>query len=278
MTFRTRIFLSASTAVLIGIVATSWIAWTLAAAHELTIGALLLAAVAGLVTGCVSIAVLSAPWTRRLHALEERAAHYAKGGTTAPTPDFGNDEIGAVARMLDALTQDVSARLAGLEADRARMAAILSGMIEGVLVVNEHGRLQLANDAARRLLKIDSAVEGRHYPEIVRHPAVAQQIAAALGGKPTASVELTGLRDPGVILMARTAPVDVSPGRGAVVVLHDITDIRRTDRIRRDLLSGFPSLPRHATPHPSPREAQRSWKQAAEYRRPIAGSPSNRYP
>jgi two-component system phosphate regulon sensor histidine kinase PhoR len=37
--------------------------------------------------------------------------------------------------------------------------------------------------------------------------------------------------------MARTAPVDVSPGRGAVVVLHDITDLRRTDRIRRDFVA-----------------------------------------
>ena len=56
-------------------------------------------------------------------------------------------------------------------------------MIEGVLVVNEHGRLQLANDAARRMLQLDDAVEGRHYPEIVRHPAVAEQIAAALAGQ-----------------------------------------------------------------------------------------------
>ena len=62
------------------------------------------------------------------------------------------------------------------------MEAILAGMIEGVLVVNEHGRLQLANDAARRMLRIDEAVEGRHYPEIVRQPAVAAQIAAALAG------------------------------------------------------------------------------------------------
>jgi two-component system phosphate regulon sensor histidine kinase PhoR len=208
-----------------------------AADGTLTLGELLLAALAGIAAGSVAIAVLSAPWSRRLHALEERAAHYAKGGAGALTPDFGNDEIGAVARMLDALTLDVSTRLAGLEADRKRMAAILSGMIEGVLVVNEHGRLQLANDAARRMLRIDDAVEGRHYPEIVRHPAVAQQIAAALGGKPTESVELTGLRDPGVTLMARTAPVDVSPGRGAVVVLHDITDLRRTDRIRRDFVA-----------------------------------------
>lgn len=237
MTFRARIFLSTAAAVATSIAVTTWIAWIAAAAHELTLGRLLLAGVAGLAAASVTIAVLSAPWTRRLRALEERAAHYAKGGQLAPTRDFGTDEIGTVARMLDALTQDVATRLKGLEADRARMEAILSGMIEGVLVVNEHGRLQLANDAARRMLRIDDAVEGRHYPEIVRHPAVAQQIAAALGGKPTASVELTGLRDPAVTLMARTAPVDVSPGRGAVVVLHDITDLRRTDRIRRDFVA-----------------------------------------
>jgi two-component system phosphate regulon sensor histidine kinase PhoR len=237
VTFRLRVFLSTSAALVTAVVVTSWIVWMASTARALTSGTVLLAAVAGLAAGSVSIAILSAPWSRRLHALEARATHYARGGDGAPTPDFGNDEIGAVARTLDALTLDVSTRLAGLEADRKRMAAILSGMIEGVLVVNDHGRLQLANDAARRMLRIDDAIEGRHYPEIVRHPAVAQQIAAALAGKPTESVELTGLRDPGVTLMARTAPVDVPPGRGAVVVLHDISDLRRTDRIRRDFVA-----------------------------------------
>jgi two-component system phosphate regulon sensor histidine kinase PhoR len=181
--------------------------------------------------------VFSAPLSRRLRSIEERAQRYAAGNFARSVPDYGQDEIGAVARILDSLTHDLAARLAGLEADRARMAAILSGMIEGVLVVNEHGRLQLANQAARRMLRIDDGVEGRHYPEIVRQPAVAAQISAALAGKPTDSVELTGLRDSGVTLIARTAPVDASPGRGAVVVLHDITDLRRADRIRRDFVA-----------------------------------------
>ena len=191
----------------------------------------------GIVSAVVLTWIFSAPLARRLRAIDERARRYAEGDLSRSIPDFGQDEIGKVARMLDSLTQDLGQRLAGLEADRARMAAILSGMIEGVLVVNEHGRLQLANEAARRMLHIDDAVEGRHYPEIVRQPAVAGQIAAALGGRPTESVELTGLRDAAMTLIARTAPVDVSPGRGAVVVLHDITDLRRADRIRRDFVA-----------------------------------------
>ncbi|PYR95288.1 MAG: two-component sensor histidine kinase [Acidobacteria bacterium] len=86
-------------------------------------------------------------------------------------------------------------------------------------------------------LRIDGAIEGRHYPEIVRQPAVARQITAALAGQPTASVELTGMRDPSTILIARTAPVASPGGRGAVVVFHDITDLRRADQIRRDFVA-----------------------------------------
>jgi two-component system, OmpR family, phosphate regulon sensor histidine kinase PhoR len=191
----------------------------------------------GLLVAVVLTWIFSAPLARRLRAIDERARGYAAGHFARGVPDYGEDEIGNVARTLDSLTHDLAKRLQGLEADRARMAAILSGMIEGVLVINEHGRLQLANDAARRMLHIDAAVEGRHYPEIVRQPAVAEQIAAALSGKPTTSVELTGLRDSGMTLIARTAPVEISPGRGAVVVLHDISDLRRADMIRRDFVA-----------------------------------------
>jgi two-component system phosphate regulon sensor histidine kinase PhoR len=181
--------------------------------------------------------IFSFPLSRRLKAIEDRAGRYAAGNFAPTVPDYEQDEIGSVARLLDSLTHDLAARLAGLEADRARMVAILSGMVEGVIVVNEHGRLQLANDAARRLLDIREAAEGRDYPDIVRQPAVAKQIEAALAGRPTESVELSELKGGDLTLIARTAPVDASPGRGAVVVLHDITDLKRTDRVRRDFVA-----------------------------------------
>lgn len=237
VTFRAKIVLTALSAAVMGVLITTSLSWSLESRGTSRSTTALAGALAGIVTGALVATILSTPLTRRLRALEERARRYAGGDLTRATQDYGQDEVGSVARMLDSLTHDLANRLAGLEADRARMAAILSGMVEGVLVVNEHGRLQLANEAARRMLRIDDGVEGRHYPEIVRQPAVAQQIAAALTGKPTESVELTGLRDAAVTLIARTAPVDASPGRGAVVVLHDITDLRRADRIRRDFVA-----------------------------------------
>jgi two-component system phosphate regulon sensor histidine kinase PhoR len=189
------------------------------------------------VSGALLAWAVSIPLARRIGAIEERARRYAAGNLAPTLPDYAQDELGDAARMLDTVTRDLAGRLGSLEADRARLAAILSGMIEGVLVVNEHGRLQLANDAARRMLGIDPAAEGRLYPEIVRQPAVAQQIAQALKGTPTEGVELPGPRDPKVTLIARTAAVNAPNGRGAVVVLHDITDLRRADQIRRDFVA-----------------------------------------
>ena len=237
MSFRTKAFFTALAAAAAAIAVVFAVEWALEPLRAPSAGVGFEAGLVGLFVGGVTASILARPLTRRLRALEARAGRYAGGDLTKNDPDYNRDEIGNIVRLLDSLTEDLAARLAGLEADRARMAAILSGMIEGVVVVNEHGRLQLANDAARRMLQIGDAAEGRHYPEIVRQPAVAQQIASALAGRPTESVELTGLRDAAVTLIARTAPVEVSPGRGAVVVLHDITDLRRADRIRRDFVA-----------------------------------------
>ena len=173
---------------------------------------------------------------RRLRAIAQTATRYSAGDFSRPLRDYAQDEIGTVARVLDKSVQDLSSRMMEMGADRARMQAILGGMIEGVLVVNEQGRLQLVNDAARRMLGITDAPEGRHYVEIVRSPVVAGQMSEALGGGRTTSAELAG-RDPGVTLIARTARVESPSGRGAVVVLHDITDLRRADQIRRDFVA-----------------------------------------
>ena len=135
---------------------------------------------------------------------------------------------------------DLSRRVSELETDRGRMAAILSGMVEGVLVVDRIGRLQLANDAARRMLNLESNLLGRHYVEAVRQPGVVGQLAAALKGehRPPIEVPLDAVT-PGSgtrIFRAQATPSTADRG-GAVLVLHDISDLRRVDRVRRDFVA-----------------------------------------
>jgi two-component system phosphate regulon sensor histidine kinase PhoR len=231
VTFRARVFLIAITAAEVSVLAAVLL---LASMGTISGTAAAITIAAASIVALVLSWTLPAPLVHRLQVVSERLRRTSVDDTRQGVG--GEDEIAAIAGSVDDLVR-LAAGMTNLEADRARLAAILGGMIEGVLVINDHGRLQLANDAARRMLRMDAAAEGRHYPEIVRHPAVAQQIATVLAGGVSKSVELTALRDPGVTLIARTAAVDAPRGRGAVVVLHDITDLRRADQIRRDFVA-----------------------------------------
>ena len=117
------------------------------------------------------------------------------------------------------------------------MAAILAGMVEGVIVVDQAGRLQLVNRAAQEMLKIGDAPTGRHYIETIRHPAIADLVTTALGGKTPTSMEFAPPRDAGRTIIARAAPVAAGWAHGVVLVLHDITELKRADKIRRDFVA-----------------------------------------
>ena len=174
---------------------------------------------------------------RRVQAIAGIARRYGTGDLSPSGLDYGDDELGIVARALDDSVQVVGRHLADQARDHARMEAILAGMIEGVIVVDPHGRLQLANDAARRMLKLDDLALGRHYLEFIRHPAIAELVAAALSGRAPDALQLSPPRDPSRTIMARATPAAGGGAHGAVLVLHDITDLRRADQIRRDFVA-----------------------------------------
>jgi two-component system phosphate regulon sensor histidine kinase PhoR len=139
--------------------------------------------------------------------------------------------------MLDTSVQELGRRLQELSRDRARTEAILTGMVEAVLVVDRQGRLQLANRAAQTMLQVDPAAVGRPYLEVIRHPDISAQLTAALRGEQIGTHELPLARDPSRMFVSRAAPVAASGEGGAVLVLHDITDLRRADQIRRDFVA-----------------------------------------
>jgi two-component system phosphate regulon sensor histidine kinase PhoR len=181
--------------------------------------------------------VFSARISQRVRGIADVARRYQGGDLTPTRMDFGDDELGVVARSLDEAVQDVGRRLSEQARDRARMEAILTGMVEGVIVVDRQGRLQLANDAAQRMLKLDAVALGRPYVETVRHPAIAELVAAALLDRTPEPLQLSPPRDPSRTIIARAAPAARDTAHGMVLVMHDITDLRRADQIRRDFVA-----------------------------------------
>ena len=244
--FRTRVFVASLGVAAALAIATIIIAWELQRDEPLTTmtqqvrrvgtGALLAFALAAPVA--IVLAWLSSTLvTRRVQRIAAVARRYGEGDLTRPTHDYGGDELGDVARVFDASVHELGRRLQELSRDRARMEAILSGMVEGVLVVDRHGRVQLVNRAAQAMLQVDVAAAGRQYLEVIRHPDISAQLTAALRGEAVDTHELALARDPSRMFISRAAPVAAGGEGGAVLVLHDITDLRRADQIRRDFVA-----------------------------------------
>ncbi len=190
-----------------------------------------------LLGGGLLAAMLAGRMGQRVRAIAWIAERYRQGDLTPPRLDYGDDELGLVARALDDSVHELGSRLEDLERDRGRMAALLAGMIEGVIVVDQSGRLQLVNAAAQDMLRIDAAPIGRHYVETIRHPAITELVAAALRGRTPASVEFSPPRDSARTLIVRAAPVAAGWPSGVVLVLHDITELKKADKVRRDFVA-----------------------------------------
>ncbi len=195
----------------------------------------------GLLTGLLAAAVLtwlaSALLSRRVRDVAAAAARYRAGDFSGAPTSYGGDEVALVARTLDAIARELGGRLTEMVRERARLEAILAGMAEGVLLVDSGGRLLISNPAVRSLLHLPPAPEGRHYTDLVRHPAVTAQLAAALAGRPVASVEAQLAPDPPRTCIANVVSVPPERGGGAVLVLHDVTALRQADQMRRDFVA-----------------------------------------
>ncbi len=201
---------------------------------------LALAFLGGLLTAAIAFLVYRSSIANRdsdrVETILSAARRYQLGDLSRPAPDYRDDDLGRVARAMDQAVHELGRRVDHLARDRARMEAILSSMIEGVLVVDNQGRLQLVNEAARRILKLEKESLDRPYVEAIRHPGIVDHIARALSGEESEGLELSVTRDTTRTLVAHAAPV-VAAGRGAVLVMHDITELRKADQVRRDFVA-----------------------------------------
>jgi two-component system phosphate regulon sensor histidine kinase PhoR len=217
------------------------VAWVSQQPREASPGFLLRVGLVGVATAAVSAVITgwmaSTVVDDRIGDVVSAIRALGSGATRAPLPETRGDALGRVARAVNAAGTALDARLGDLGRDRARLEAVLSGMVEGVIVVNERGQVQIANEAARRLLRLEASPIGRRYVELIRHPDIALQITQALQGDRPGGLELALGRDPGQTFIARCSPAITPGSRGAVLVLHDITDLRRADRIRRDFVA-----------------------------------------
>lgn len=151
-----------------------------------------------------------------------------------------NDELGDLARSFNTMSAALERSTAIMRADRNKLTAILSSMVEGVVAVDRDERVVHMNRVAGRLMGLDpDTVLGKSIWEITRIPELLETLRDTLRREEMVhrGVRLVGPQDR--ILELNATPLDAGGGviAGAVLVLEDITQLRRLETMRRDFFA-----------------------------------------
>ncbi len=158
--------------------------------------------------------------------------------TTLPGPFDG------LVKTFNAAAADAESRNENLEQDRQQLRVVLEAMEEAVIAVDNRRRLLFANDSAARLFGLEEPLARRLVPELIRGPQVQDAVEATLrlNGPSAYEGELTfPSRDPARgqsrSLSVRGTPLPGRPSPGVVLVFHDVTELRRLERMRQDFVA-----------------------------------------
>lgn len=199
--------------------------------------------------GCLVFVVLAACaalWMSRrithpLEMLKRGAQRFERGEFDARLPVPDSEEIGEVAEAMNQMAASLDERIRTIIRQRNEQEAVLAGMTEGVLAIDREERVFKVNRAAARLLgaTAEQAV-GRNLYEVIRNPDLQRFAAMVLASREPLEVELLLPEDGNERIMQAHGTLlrdEEERCTGAVIVLTDVTRLRRLERIRRDFVA-----------------------------------------
>lgn len=192
--------------------------------------AVLVASLVALLLGLTVAVLVARSFAEPLTELAASARAIA-AGEPPHFPHAGVPDIDALVGALRQMHEELDRRFSELRREQAESATLVEAMIEGVLATDARGKIVTANTAARRLLGYGPE---QPMPDLRQlfHPKPARAaVDAVLSGTSVVDRELDL---DGSTILANARPL---PSGGAVLVLHDITDLRHLETMRRDFVA-----------------------------------------
>ena len=176
--------------------------------------------------------------TKPLSDMAAAARQLAAGNHSVRIQTSSRDEVGLLADTLNHMTNELRSKIEELSEDRAQLLAMLTSMVEGVMVLDYKGRILQVNPALERMFGVTRAeARGRQSSEVFGHPKLNALVSTVLAQR-------TGQEDEIILTPSgRCLDVEASVAGGeqdneacAVLVFHDITELRRLENIRKDFV------------------------------------------
>jgi len=187
--------------------------------------------------------LISRRMTRALNEMQGLAHRMAEGHFDRKAPVAGEDEVAELGRALNLMAARLKEKIEDLEREQGKVAAILDRMVEGVIAIDSQGRILLMNPGARAIFDFRrDPVEGRPLAELIRQKEIFDLVEACRACRPGESCRREVEIGPPInrILEAHALPVHFGPdrtGSGSLLVLHDITALRRLEQVRTEFVA-----------------------------------------
>ena len=177
-------------------------------------------------------------FSSRINRVRRFAERAAAGDFTPPQRAAAGDELADLADAVGGMVAQLGQTIHTLTDERNRSAAILGSMVEGVAVVGGDERILYCNQAFEQILELpQGSSQGKKLVEGLRQADLVTAVRQVLpgGDEVTGEVEVGTVRRRSFSVTA--APVRAAEASSAVLVLHDITELRRLERVRRDFVA-----------------------------------------
>ena len=179
--------------------------------------------------------------SRPIEKLRQGAERFAVGDLEHRLREPDTAELGELARTLNLMAQQLATRIAAVTRQRNELDTVLKSMAEGVVAVDREERLITANRAAVTMLEIPVAnMQGRPLLEMVRNPALQKLVADALRQEQPVEGEIVVRGQPEeryLLVHGAALSNGNTPEAGVVLVLNDVTRLRRLEQVRRDFVA-----------------------------------------
>lgn len=179
-----------------------------------------------------------------IRRMTETADQLAEGdGDVRHLPDDAHEDLGELARAFNRVLDELRTRQAESRALSDRLATVLGAMSEGVLAVDPNLQVLFANRAAGRLLGFDAPLAaGKKLMEVARNQMLLDASTEALHqnrvvAKESKRYEIEALQGNAQTLAFRATPIPGNPPPGVVLVLLDITELRRLEFLRQEFVA-----------------------------------------
>ncbi|HMB15088.1 MAG TPA: ATP-binding protein [Pelovirga sp.] len=178
--------------------------------------------------------------SRPLERMRLGAENFARGDLSKRLRVEGVQEISALATAMNAMAAELNEKLKTVVRQHNEQKAVLASMVEGVLAVDTNERIIRINRAAAALLEVSAEeVQGRSIQEAIRKADLQRFVSRALSTRDPVEGDIVLRGSEDLYLQAHGSLLRGESGQefGALIVLNDVTRLRRLENIRRDFVA-----------------------------------------